>query len=395
MCGRSSELWILRSDDDGAAVAIFLLLCRHAHHRTEPHDVLLGRGPFFNNFEGNLRFHKLIKERKLQYNSTGVSRPEKKRIAREVVAVVHASGGRFLKQEDPDDPYNDNWCEVESAVSEEKVKQALREKQHHTIHGAKSTSASTNDVMNQRPELPLSSQATGFPAAAMNSTAGLSNIARPFSPGLFAQEFGRIFATSQQEMALQSLLMNPDLANSVLNNPLAPESMKMLLIQVLCCRTGLTASVLQQTSALQQNSTEKVSSPETEPLQDTDKQARRLQQDLLQDWCDGNNTEAVNQTIDWNLESKKDPSSNDAGSDEIASPRDVTETEPLLDADEEHLQDLVQGLLVDNTEVVEQGIDLDLENEKELSRSGAAGSDEFAGSTDDEHLQRFCFLPWV
>jgi hypothetical protein len=136
----------------------------------------------------------------LQYTSTD-SRNEKCRIAREVIAVVHSAGGRFLKQEDPDDLYNDNWCEVDRAVSEEKVKQALREKQHYSTNGAgagmtrkregdehaASSFISLNNVMNQHPDLP--SQAS-LPAAAMNPTAaGLSSMATTFSSArLFAQE---------------------------------------------------------------------------------------------------------------------------------------------------------------------------------------------------------------
>lgn len=97
---------------------------------TEPNssDVLLGRGPNFSKYEGNLRFHKLVNERKHEYN-TSSTRPDKKRIAKEVVARVHASGGRFLKQADPNDPLNEAWYEVEAPVSEEKAKQALREKE--------------------------------------------------------------------------------------------------------------------------------------------------------------------------------------------------------------------------------------------------------------------------
>jgi hypothetical protein len=92
-------------------------------------DVLLGRGPNFSNYQGNLRFHKLVDERKREYNLTSM-RQVKKRIAKEVVALVHASGGRFLKQEDPNDPLNEVWYEVDASVSEEKAKQALREKEY-------------------------------------------------------------------------------------------------------------------------------------------------------------------------------------------------------------------------------------------------------------------------
>jgi hypothetical protein len=146
-----------------------------------------------------LSLHKIVNERKLQYTSTD-SRNEKCRIAREVIAVVHSAGGRFPKQEDPDDPYyNDNWCEINRSVSEEKVKQALRDKQHYSTNAAgagmtrkregdehaASSFISLNNVMNQHPDLP--SQAS-LPAAAMNPAAGLSSTATTFSSGRFAQE---------------------------------------------------------------------------------------------------------------------------------------------------------------------------------------------------------------
>lgn len=90
-------------------------------------DVLLGRGPALSNYEGNLRFHALVDRRKGRYKATP-SRKKKGEIAREVLDLIHERGGRFLKQNDRFTSVVDSeWFEVETAVSEEKIKQALRE----------------------------------------------------------------------------------------------------------------------------------------------------------------------------------------------------------------------------------------------------------------------------
>jgi hypothetical protein len=91
-------------------------------------DVLCGRGPGLSQFEGNLRFHKLVNARKKQYNADSTNRREKKRLAQEILSHIHGRGGRFLKQVNVQDSLDTEWYEVEASVSEEKVKQALREK---------------------------------------------------------------------------------------------------------------------------------------------------------------------------------------------------------------------------------------------------------------------------
>jgi hypothetical protein len=92
-------------------------------------DVLCGRGPGLSQFEGNLRFHKLVNARKKQYNADSANRREKKRLAQEILSHIHGKGGRFLKQVNVQaDSLDTEWYEVEAYVSEEKVKQALREK---------------------------------------------------------------------------------------------------------------------------------------------------------------------------------------------------------------------------------------------------------------------------
>jgi len=99
-------------------------------------DVLLGRGPGLSQFEGNLRFRKLIEERREEYVATTI-RKEKKRIAKEVFDVVKGRGGRFLKQDVSSVDYNADWYEADDSVSIEKTKQALREHREPTISGRK------------------------------------------------------------------------------------------------------------------------------------------------------------------------------------------------------------------------------------------------------------------
>ena len=97
-------------------------------------DVLLGRGPGLSQFEGNLRFRALVDERKAEYTAT-TKRKEKKRIAKEIVDLVHAKGGRFLKQENASDNYNNVWFEADLNAAMEKTKQSLREIRSGTAGG--------------------------------------------------------------------------------------------------------------------------------------------------------------------------------------------------------------------------------------------------------------------
>ena len=89
-------------------------------------DVLLGRGPALSKFEGNLRFRKLVDDRKEQY-VTAQKRKEKGDIANEILGIIRSAGGRFLKLDETVDIVEDVYYEVSNDVSLEKTKQALRE----------------------------------------------------------------------------------------------------------------------------------------------------------------------------------------------------------------------------------------------------------------------------
>ena len=98
-----------------------------------PYDVLFGRGSGPNDHEGNIRFRKLVAERKAEYMATN-HRMTKAKIAREIVDAVLCKNGRFLKKIEPEDARVaglvdsvDVWIGVDDDTIMEKAKQALRQ----------------------------------------------------------------------------------------------------------------------------------------------------------------------------------------------------------------------------------------------------------------------------
>ncbi|KAL7559101.1 hypothetical protein ACA910_017513 [Epithemia clementina (nom. ined.)] len=98
-----------------------------------PFDVLFGRGSGPNDHEGNIRFRKLVAERKEEYMATN-HRMTKAKIAREIVDAVLRENGRFLKKIEPEEakvvglPEGlDAWTSVDDDTIMEKAKQALRQ----------------------------------------------------------------------------------------------------------------------------------------------------------------------------------------------------------------------------------------------------------------------------
>jgi len=83
-------------------------------------DVLCGRGGSSNKHPGNLRFRTLIAANKAQYVT--LTKKQKMLLARQIVAVVHESGGKFLSRE------QGKWVHVGLPRSLEKTSQALRER---------------------------------------------------------------------------------------------------------------------------------------------------------------------------------------------------------------------------------------------------------------------------
>ena len=98
-----------------------------------PCDVLFGRGSGPNDHEGNVRFRRLVAERKAEYMATN-HRMTKARIAREIVDAVIRENGRFLKKIEAEDARVvglpdgvDAWTSVDDDTIMEKAKQALRQ----------------------------------------------------------------------------------------------------------------------------------------------------------------------------------------------------------------------------------------------------------------------------
>ena len=113
-------------------------------------DVLLGRGPGLSQFEGNLKFRALVDERKEEYTAT-TNRKQKRKIAKEIVDLVHSTGGRFLKQEGGV-TYDGVWYEADLDTSMEKTKQALREQRDPigaSVSASKSTHSHTEAISSQ------------------------------------------------------------------------------------------------------------------------------------------------------------------------------------------------------------------------------------------------------
>jgi hypothetical protein len=105
-------------------------------------DVLLGRGTPCAENEGNVRFRRLVKDRKLEYIAAD-KRMRKDAIARDVISVIAARGGKFLRKLEstaeleelgvpPRYQKKEVWAIVDEDTQVQKVKQALRNKDDAT-----------------------------------------------------------------------------------------------------------------------------------------------------------------------------------------------------------------------------------------------------------------------
>jgi hypothetical protein len=97
-------------------------------------DVLVGRGSGPNDHEGNILFRSLVRNRKSEYMATN-HRQTKTKIAREIIDIVLAQNGRFMKKIDPSEAKElgipkgvDAYHPVDERTIMEKTKQALRQK---------------------------------------------------------------------------------------------------------------------------------------------------------------------------------------------------------------------------------------------------------------------------
>jgi hypothetical protein len=157
-----------------------------------PCDVLLGRGAATDNYKGNIQFRKLIQERRDAYRATE-NRQRKNELAREVVAAIHSTGGRFLCKvgstvtgralEDPRQA--SGWVVAEDRTVMEKVKQALREK------GNRAVRSDPNDAVPITLDTFLSQQAlvSASPSANLEDELQLSNRSNSSSIDRYAQGY--------------------------------------------------------------------------------------------------------------------------------------------------------------------------------------------------------------
>jgi hypothetical protein len=83
-------------------------------------DVLYGRDKSIQEHSGNIRYLNLIAKFWDRYE--GAKKIEKKSITEEMLEVVKASGGRFLKMDDS------GWVEVSDVVARGKVSNAFRDR---------------------------------------------------------------------------------------------------------------------------------------------------------------------------------------------------------------------------------------------------------------------------
>jgi hypothetical protein len=101
-----------------------------------PNDVLLGRGRPAVRYEGNIRFRKLVQNRKSQYRATGRN-IIKDSIARELINTIKAREGRFLRKIESSVESEElgvprgvqAWVHVDENAVLQKVKQAFRDEQ--------------------------------------------------------------------------------------------------------------------------------------------------------------------------------------------------------------------------------------------------------------------------
>lgn len=86
-----------------------------------PHDVLLGRGGRTNTHLGNRRYRAIVAKYQPEY--LAAKKKDKIVIARRIVSIIHANGGRFLKQGNG----VSIWMPIPNPKAINKTSQALRE----------------------------------------------------------------------------------------------------------------------------------------------------------------------------------------------------------------------------------------------------------------------------
>jgi hypothetical protein len=103
------------------------------------YDVLLGRGKFFQEHTGNLRYRDVVENHRERYEKA--SKAKKTQVAKELVQIVNNYGGRFLKQGD-----HQGWIEVTVDIARDKVSHSFRNRRIALSGGVRNRGGATNDT---------------------------------------------------------------------------------------------------------------------------------------------------------------------------------------------------------------------------------------------------------
>lgn len=113
-------------------------------------DILLGRGKHAKQWEGNLFFRAIIKERAEEYRLAHENSKKRDKIASEVLAKIYKNGRRFLRMLRLDTDTPNRWIVLSKSDARNKVKQAMRD--------ATKTNVSQSAVESRRRSRPSSQE---------------------------------------------------------------------------------------------------------------------------------------------------------------------------------------------------------------------------------------------
>lgn len=195
-----------------AARAHLLLIGMHVAHYYS-YVSRKNRGSAISSYVGNQRFRDLTKERQADYRRASQNR-DKQKIARDVLKLITARGGRFLRLEENSDQAESEidgreWYEVDKDVKLEKIKQALRENRSKPTKSGKSNGTGNGafDVLHQaQPSSPLMTMSPVLPSSMLFGTNSFSTIPTD-SQLVMLQQLQS--ALQQQQMAPQSMAVAP------------------------------------------------------------------------------------------------------------------------------------------------------------------------------------------
>ena len=113
-------------------------------------DVLFGRGSGPNDHPGNVKFREYVSVRKAAYMATS-HRLTKTNLAKEILDLVSADGGRFLRKVENETTEQELYEIVDDHTIMEKAKQALRQ----NANKARETTAATSPPQQTTTSLPI------------------------------------------------------------------------------------------------------------------------------------------------------------------------------------------------------------------------------------------------